>query len=520
LNRKSPNINDTADQRRFRNAWKAGVGIFVAGVLLAVFFSSIDLPLGTSEQRATQAGGGLRKNVWYGPRRSVAVLAFEDMSPGRDQAWLAEGVARVLIERLEHQQRIQVAARTSSFFFKGRPDSVQAVAQRLTVTHVLRGGIAETALGYEVSAQLMHAPSEKELWSGQWEVEPVGIFPVLDEILAQAQAAIVSSASDQAPARKAIDPEAWSQYLRGQYYADRLGRRNPEAAEAAYREALDIEPEFARAWLGLANVYLDRAGSSAGDALDTARQLVGAALELAPALAEAYAVTSYIQRTYDWDFDTAADSAARALELNPGSSGFMSLVSMNEFTLGRFAQATEALEQAIRRDPLQLRYRLRLGLLQEFAGKHGDALSTYSQLLSLSPGYPAAHAYRGRAKIARGDSAGALAEAEKETDAFWQAYMRIIALSGLDRGDEADVLLRELEENRGHDAAFQIAEIRAYRGEEDQAFQWLRRAMQQRDGGMTEVLGNPMFTSLWPDTRWPSLMLELGLPASPQSGDK
>jgi tetratricopeptide (TPR) repeat protein len=190
----------------------------------------------------------------------------------------------------------------------------------------------------------------------------------------------------------------------------------------------------------------------------------------------------------------------------------MSTLSLALFTLGRFDEAKTYLQSSIERDPLNLHRLLRLGLLQEFAGQLDDSLSTYRQVMSMNPGYPGLHAYRTRVKVLQNKPESALEESEKELDPFWSLYARILALGALGRDDEALLLLDQIIEERGGEAAYQIAEIMAFREDIDSSFEWLRRARDQRDGGMAELLGNAFLEPLHSDARWSALLAELALP--------
>jgi tetratricopeptide (TPR) repeat protein len=153
----------------------------------------------------------------------------------------------------------------------------------------------------------------------------------------------------------------------------------------------------------------------------------------------------------------------------------------------------------------------KLGLLYEFSGKYEEALSAYRMLQGLNPDYPALHAYRARVLLARSMPQAALEEADKEQSPFWRRYARILSLIALDRPDEADSLLQQMIIENGDDAAYQVAEIYAFGGDVDEAFNWLHRAWRQRDGGMSGLIGNHFLSKLENDARWPDLLTRLSL---------
>jgi tetratricopeptide (TPR) repeat protein len=189
----------------------------------------------------------------------------------------------------------------------------------------------------------------------------------------------------------------------------------------------------------------------------------------------------------------------------------LSNASTTLFTLGKFEPAVILLKEAIKRDPLVLQNLQKLGLLYEFSGKYEEALSAYRMLLGLNPDYPAIHAYRARVMLARSMPESALEEADKELNPFWQRYAQILSLTALNRPDEAASLLQQMIIEHGNDAAYQVAEIYAFGGDVGEAFKWLGRAYRQRDGGMSELIGNYFLSNLENDARWRELLIRVSL---------
>jgi tetratricopeptide (TPR) repeat protein len=188
------------------------------------------------------------------------------------------------------------------------------------------------------------------------------------------------------------------------------------------------------------------------------------------------------------------------------------VASLAMSTVGEFGEAQDLLEESVRRDPLNLGSRLRLGLLQEFRGDYEAALASYRQVLALNPDYPGGHAYRARVKLLQGKFDSALRESEQESDPFWRRYAAILALSAREEPEQAQPMLQDMIAEAGDFAAFQIAEILAFGGDVDGAFEWLGRAYAQRDAGLASTMGNRFFENLHADDRWPEWLARLGLP--------
>jgi TolB-like protein/Tfp pilus assembly protein PilF len=445
----------------------------------------------------------------------VAVLPFEPETRGTAPApepFLSWGLADSLITRLVQFPGLQVTASGSALFFEAGLVELQILAERLKVSHLLTGSIRQDGDQVHLIARLIDVKSDKELWKESFATSLDQLPAIRDQICRSVIAAMnPAHAGGEVP--QAVDSTAWMLLLEARYLLQLRGMENLERAETLFKRALEIDPGLAMAWLGLAQAYLDPAWPSddSGPGFEQAREAASKALELAPDLAEAQVVLSRIRRTFDWDWPGARKAAQDALSTLPGSAEVLSNAADNEFTFGNFAQAIRLLQEAIKRDPLVLPHLLRLGLLYEFAGDHEQSLIAYRQLLGLNPDYPAAHAYRARVKIAQGKAESALKEAQQEPDPFWQQHARILALIALENFDESDKLLDQMINDHAGEAAFQIAEIHAFRGDIEGAFAWLEQAWRQRDGGMSEILGNQFLVALEDDPRWGELLSRLGL---------
>jgi len=494
----------------------AWLSVLVLVLVLAFFygdrFAITARPISDPPDRP---GAGYPTQIYYGPANSIAVLPFDNERPAvasTADSFLPAGFAESLITQLLGNPKLQVTSRSSSFFFKDDQVELSIVAERLKVTYLLEGSIQEVAGKVRVKARLLRMNPDKELWSESFIGTRAGLGGVRDEITNAVTSTMNQPAGIKNPGKK-LNPEVWLLVLEGRELLHLKGLENLQQAKTRFDQALEIDPVSGAAWLGLAETYLDPSWPTAGahPGYEQARKAARTALEINPALAGAYLVLSKIRRTFDWDWKGAREAAQQALKLRPGDADVLSNASDNEFTFGKFEKAVELLEETIRRDPVVLPHLLGLGLLYEFSGDYDQALIVYRQLLGLNPDYPAAHAYRARVKLAQDNPESALREADQEQNPFWQRYARILALIALDRFDEADPLIKKMILENAHDAAYQIAEIHAFRGDVETAFEWLDRAYEQRDGGMSEIIGNQFLAALEEDVRWTSLLSQMGL---------
>jgi tetratricopeptide (TPR) repeat protein len=307
--------------------------------------------------------------------------------------------------------------------------------------------------------------------------------------------------------------EAYNLCLQGKYF---VGRRSPENLEKAisyYERALKLDGAYARAWAGLATAHSNQAAEGVlapEDAYRQARAEVARALELDPNLAEAHATLGWIRRTYDWDWSGADTALKRARELEPGNATVLRAAATLAGTLGRFEEAVTLDRRAVEIDPLSVRTHVNLALHALRPGLLDEAEAALRRARELNPEYPSLHLVFGRVFLERAMPQAALQEMEREKDPFWRRQGLALAYHALGRKKEANAALAELLANHKEDS-FQIAEVFAFRGEADKAFEWLEQAYAQRDGGLADVK-DPLFKSLERDPRYRAFLEKMRLP--------
>jgi tetratricopeptide (TPR) repeat protein len=311
------------------------------------------------------------------------------------------------------------------------------------------------------------------------------------------------------------NPKAYNAYLQGRYFEGRRNKDDLEKAIGYYDQALQIDPNYARAWVGLSGVHSTQADSGyvpVDEGYAKARKEVQKALELDPSLAEAHALLGWIKRSYDWDWIGADAAYKRALELEPANGNAVRGAASLAAALGRFDEAIKLDHRAIELDPLRISTYNNLGRHYYYAGRWQEAEAALRKALELNPQYPTVHLLLGRIYLAQSESQEALAEMQKEPEPVYGGYGLALAYHAAGKTKEADAALVEYIEKFQNDAAFQIAEIYAFRGETDKAFEWLERAYKQRDGGLAEIKGDPLLRNLERDPRYPAFLKKMKLP--------
>jgi serine/threonine protein kinase/Tfp pilus assembly protein PilF len=488
--------------------WKL---LLPAGVLVAALAVVIGLWLtrGRSGPGQTTAQGA----------PSIAVLPFVDMSPEKNQEYFSDGLAEELLNSLAKIPELRVAARTSSFQFKGKTEDLRTVGEKLNVGAILEGSVRKEGKKVRITAQLIKAADGFHLWSDTYDRELNDIFAVQEEIaraVAGSLKVTLLGGKTTTPSIQGKNAEAYNAYLQGRYFLDRRGKENLEKAVGYYEQAIQLDPGYAPAWAGLAETRRSQADSTylpLDEGYRKAREAVERALALDAKLAEAHAAMGWIRTHYDWDWAAADASFQRALALEPGNATAVRRAAGLAATLGRFDEALALGRRAVELDPLNVAARYGLGLRAYYAGRLDEAVAALKKGLEINPEYPSAHSLLGQVYLAQSRPQEALAEMQQEPEALWWRLQGLaLAYHALGRKKEADAALAELIAKFHAEAAYQIAEVYAFRGEADRAFEWLERAYAQRDGGLSEMKGDPLLKNLERDPRYAAFLKKMKLP--------
>jgi tetratricopeptide (TPR) repeat protein len=280
-------------------------------------------------------------------------------------------------------------------------------------------------------------------------------------------------------------------------------------------QALKLDPNFVSAWVHLSGVLCEVATHEGPQGLqvwEKARRAAKQALALNPKSPGAHLAVAKIAILHDWDWAVAREQIQQALELDPGSEVALRVAGWLERALGQFDKTLGHLQKAIAIDPLNPTAYVVLGSVLYEVGRLDDAQVAFRKSLDLNPRGSSAHTLIGQVLLAKGDPAAALAEFERGNDEDDRLRGRALAYYALGRNAEADAAFADMEKKYAEMDAFSIAEIRAFRGELDQAFASLDRAYRQRDVGCVYVKGNPLLKNLRPDARYKAFLRKMKLP--------
>ena len=470
-----------------------------------------------------------------GPQQvaSIAVLPFANRSADANDEYFSDGLADELLNVLAKIKGLRVTARTSSFHFKGKDTTIAEIGRTLGVATVLEGSVRKAGNRIRVAVQLVRVEDSSHLWSESYDRTLDDIFAVQDDI---AQSVVKelrttllggtpdSDASGQAKADvaqaakgRATDPEVHRLCLQATYLLRQSTLASSARGIELLKQVLELDPRFALAWAWLGNAYSGLAynGLLEKEAVDRGREAVARALELEPDLADGYAALAGIQMNHDWDWDGAARSLRRAMELTPASSFVLRRAALLASKQGRFDDALEYCRRALEQDPLLAGVYGAIGITLEVTGRLEEAEAAYRKVVELTPDSILAHAQLSLVLLAQGRGDEALAEAAREPEETYRLWAIAIIEHDLGHKMQSDEALRTLIEKHGDDSAVQVAEVQAVRGEIDAAFEWLERAYEQRDAGVSDLFALRGLRSLQADARWRVFVRKVGLEPAP-----
>jgi len=461
---------------------------------------------------------------------SIAVLPFINMSRDEDNEYFADGLSEELLNVLTKIRGLRVASRTSAFSFKGKDVDIPTVAQKLNVATVLEGSVRKSGKRVRITAQLIEVASDSHLWSETYDRELEDIFAVQDDIaqsvVKELRAALLGEPAETAAVKTAAaevrqaatgrgdNPEAFQLYLQGKFFGERITQADTDKAIELFQRALAIDPNFALAWAGLSRVHQLQAGygfAPIDEGYERARDAAQHALRLAPDLVEAHIELGLILEGHDWKWAAAGASFRRALELAPGDAHALRAAAGHARVLGRLDEALELIRRAIALDPLSARTHRQAALIYVMADRLDDAAAAFRLAIDLAPNAGLAHAFLAITRLMQGRNEEAVALAEAESHDVFRNVALAMIRHAQGHAAESEAALQTLIDGFGWTAAYQVAEVYAYRGDVERAFEWLERAFAQRDPGVMFTATDRFLQPLHGDPRWQPFLQRMGL---------
>ena len=500
----------SARQARFRS------GISLLALVLALLAVLAWWRFWPGHAAGPAAGGSAAGAARVEEERSVAVLPFTDLSEKHDQEYFSDGLAEELIDALTKVPNLRVPARTSSFSFKGKAATAGEIARALGVTHILEGSVRKSGERLRITAQLVRADNGFHLWSETYDRDAHDIFAVQNNIAQAVSQQLRTTLLGTRPAvQESTSPEAYTLYLQARHLAGNDTRRDLDQAVALYHQALDLDPNYAPAWAGLAQCHSRRVAQGFTTSGAVHAEVIAAAnraIALNPAIPEAYlALTSpYLQ--YDHNWPAVAEALAKARAIDPNNALTLATYGHLSAAIGRPSEAVDYFRRAVQGDPLNLLYRKYLGRALHYARRQAESAAELRRAIALDGSFPGLHYELGRALLMAGDAAAASAafEAEPEEDSGWRRIGVPLGYRANGNSHAQAALADLVAHSQG--AEFQVAEAYAYSGDTERAFEWLDKAITLHDPGVVWSRRDDLFASIAGDPRFAAYLRRLNMP--------
>ncbi len=455
---------------------------------------------------------------------SVAVLPFVNESGDTEVEYLSDGISESLINSLSQLRDLRVIPRTTVFRYKDRNVDPQKIGRELGVRAVLTGKIIQRGDTVFIQADLLDIAGGSQLWGGKYDRKFSEIFQAQDEIAKEIVEKLRGKLSVEREKLLTRHPtentEAYRLYLQGNYFNSKWTEEGWKKSLNYYHRAIEIDPNYALAFTGLANAYIKLGLFGAmrpKDAYPLAKAAAAKALKLDDSLAEAHAASGVVKELYDWDFEGAKSAIIRALEINPNDDGAHQLYGWYFIHMGRFDEAIVEMKQAVDIDPLSLENLASLANAFFYARRPDQAIEQCRKVLEMDQKYSEAYFFLGQALQQQGKTQEAITAFQKAIELSGGSPEALSALGftyatagNRDKARKVIDDLKELSARRYIDPGL-IAVIHAGLGEKDEAFRWLEKAYEDRSSWMVHAKAEPCLDPLRSDPRFDNLLKRVGL---------
>ena len=465
---------------------------------------------------------------------SLAVLPLENLTGDSSQEFFADGMTDALITDLAQIGALRVISRTSIMRYKGTRKPLPEIARELGVDGIVEGTVVRSAGRIRITSQLIYAPADQHVWAHSYERD-IGDLVALQGEVAQAIAgevrvALTPEQRTRLNARVSTNPDAYEAYLRGRYY---WNLRTPAAIRKSiefFQQAVEKDRDFSLAYAGLADAY--NFGNILGvmtptESAPEAKAAATQALVLDPQLAEAHSALGLVKSHYDFDFPGAQREFLTALELNPNYANAHLFYAGAYLTpMGRHEDAIAEMKKALELDPLSLPLNNMMANTYLWAGDYEKSLQQFRHTIEMDPTFPLVHMFFANLLEEMGKYDEAIMETQRGELLFGASperaraqaaeFQKALQVGGphLYWQENLELTLKDHEQAGTHYfTAIDVADAYARAGDKENAFKWLKKSYEDREGqAITLLRWLPAFKNLQSDPRFPDLLKQMGLP--------
>jgi TolB-like protein/tRNA A-37 threonylcarbamoyl transferase component Bud32/Tfp pilus assembly protein PilF len=460
------------------------------------------------------------------PAPSIAVLPFVNMSKDPENEYFGDGLAEELINALTKLKGLHVAARTSAFTFRGAETDIREIGKKLNVSTVLEGSVRKAGSRLRITAQLINIADGYHLWSERYDREMDDIFAIQDEITAaivgQLKVELIGKQKETIVKRYTEDLEAYNLYLKGIYYWNKLTPDGFVRSIECLKKAIEKDPDYALAYAGMADSYWWSSfwgNLPPRHTYPRAREAATRAIEIDDTLGEAHASLAAVHTFYDWDWEAAEREFKRAIELSPDSSYTRVYYSFYLNLMRRYEEAVIQARKARELDPLSGICNTSLAHRLWQARRYDEAIAEFQNWLVIEPNDWFARHHLAEVYLAKSMFKEAIAEADRSLELSGGVPLNVASatMAHYQFGDrEVAGRLFDSLKKRADSEYIQpmcFVNIHLARGEVDQAFEWIKKSIKERDSFLPWHRVTPLDCMHFPsDPRVDELLDRLGLP--------
>ncbi|HKS31414.1 MAG TPA: tetratricopeptide repeat protein [Chthoniobacterales bacterium] len=521
----NPKRRETRKQRSMPVGWLVAAALLIVAALIVVGVLFMIGRERQSQGQITQSGRPEDPSLPIS-EKSIAVLPFENLSHDPGNIYFSDGIQEEILTRLAKIAELKVISRTSTQRFKSSPGDLRQIAQQLGVTNILEGSVQKEGDRVRVNVQLINGATDAHLWADTFDRKLTDIFAVESEIaktVAETLRAKLTGSERAAVAKvPTANSEAYELYLKGRFFWNKRTSADLRKAIEYFNQAIAKDPNYARAYVGLADSYtlLPSFGAAAPrDSIPQAKAAVKKALELDDTLGEAYATSAQIRAEHDLEFEQGITEFERAIELSPNyATAHQWFASGPLEALARFDRAIAEGKRAVELDPLSLIVNVDLGYVYLNARRYDEAIAQYRKTIEIDSQFYMAHYYLGEALQLKGQLTEAIAAyrtaVELNDDPIALALLGQAHARAGQMEEAQKILARLTEEAKSrYVSGYSFALVLTALGDKEGAVDALERAYRNGEGNDLRIMKvDPMLDDLRGHPRFEALVQRVVAP--------
>ncbi|VAW38209.1 Adenylate cyclase [hydrothermal vent metagenome] len=446
--------------------------------------------------------------------KSIAVLAFDDLSPESDQAYFSEGISEELLNLFTKIPDLRVASRTSSFSFKNKDVTLEQIGKELNVSYIMEGSVRKSAKKIRVTAQLIRVNDGSHVWSQNYDYQLQDIFKIQDEISQAVSEQLELTLSNDMKRSQSVNPDVQSLYLRALYFYRENTADSLKQALKIIDEALSIDSNYAPTWTLKSRIYHKIAIYSYDkddtEYLKLAKQAIVNAKNIDNSYAMANAQMALIN-LIEWDFETARFNIDLAMSSKNLNSATIDIIANYFLLTGQIEKSVDMLYDDMDNNPINDTHHLYLSAAYLFFNQLKDFKNRLNKYVFFHPEGQGIYELYFYYLVVKEEYQSALEEAELNNNKFWKLNILEFVNFAQGKREYADELLKEIITDYSF-APMHIALHYALRKDANNAFKWLETARQNQDIELLYLINHHAFRNIWNHPQWSIFIGKLKLP--------